>query len=330
MTARVFISTIPFGAIDPQPVDALTAANLDFRINPLGRRLQPEEVADAIGNSEIVIAGTEPITAEVMAACPNLRAICRVGIGLDNVDLLAARERNIAVSYTPDEPSAAVAELAVGLMLDLSRHISRADHEIRNAHWQRNAGRRLAQSTVGVVGVGRIGGRVIRHLNGGFPGVRILANDPVRNPDFDDAVTWTDLDAIYEQCDIISLHVPLTLETRGIIGAAELSRMRPDCILVNTARGGIIDERDLATALKDKRIAGAALDVFETEPYTGPLTQLDNAVLTCHLGSMTRDCRARMEIEATDEAIRYSRNAPFRNPVPESEYELAANMMEAK
>ena len=316
---RVVVTTVPFGTPERMPLDLLAAAGLELVTNPLNRRLKASEVGQVIAGFPVVIAGTEPITAAAMDVCPDLKAICRVGIGLDSVDLPAARQRGIAVAYTPDGPSPAVAELAVGLIIDLLRGISRADRQLRLGDWTRIAGGRISGSTVGVVGVGRIGRRVIRHLQGGFPGVRILANDPGPDPTLD-AVEWVDKETLYRQSDAITLHVPLGPETFNLIGARELSMMKPTAALVNTARGGIVNEADLAQALTNGVIGSAAFDVFSEEPYKGALCQIPNIVLTCHMGSMTRDCRARMEIEATEDAIRFLKGEPLKSPVPEVEY----------
>ena len=323
---KAVITTVPFGAVDPKPIALLEGAGVAYEINPLGRKLRPEEVAGVIGDADIVIAGTEPITAEVMDQCPNLKAICRVGIGLDSVDLLAARERSITVSYTPDGPSPAVAELTVGLMIDLLREVTKADRDIRAGTWFRKAGRRVSECTVGVIGCGRIGGGVIRHLKGGFPGVKILANDIRAIPDLDAQVEWADKDRIYKECDVVSLHVPLTPETQNMITARELAGFKDQAVLLNTARGGVVNEADLARALGDGALAGAAIDAFEEEPYEGELRGCETAVLTCHLGSMTEDCRARMEIEATEEAVRFVRGEAFATPVPEDEYAMAERL----
>ncbi|PCI42184.1 MAG: lactate dehydrogenase [Rhodospirillaceae bacterium] len=327
---KVIITTVPFGTIDPMPLELLDEQGLRYEINPLGRKLRPEEVAGVIGDADIVIAGTEPITDQVMEACPNLKAICRVGIGLDSVDLLAARSRGIAVSYTPDGPSPAVAELTIGLMIDLLREVTKADRDIRAHKWFRKAGRRLSECTIGVIGCGRIGGGVIKHLSGGFPGVKILANDLKAVPELDGLVTWADKDRIYNECDVISLHVPLTPETQNLIGVSEISRFKKNAVLLNTARGGVINEADLAEALREGMLAGAAVDAFENEPYEGELCHLDNVILTCHLGSMTEDCRARMEIEATEEAVRFAQSVPFLSPVPEDEYAMAERLAHKK
>lgn len=323
---KAVITTVPFGAVDPKPIEFLERAGLTYVINPLGRKLRPEEVAGVIGDADIVIAGTEPITASVMDACPNLKAICRVGIGLDSVDLLAARERGIGVAFTPDGPSPAVAELTIGLMIDLLREVTKADRDIRAGTWFRKAGRRLSECTVGVIGCGRIGGGVVEHLAGGFEGVKILANDIKDITGLDGLVTWADKERIYTECDVISLHVPLTPETQDLITAKEIASFKAGAVLLNTARGGVVNEADLAQALRSGALRAAAIDAFEEEPYTGELRELDNAVLTCHLGSMTEDCRARMEIEATEEAVRFAQGKPFATPVPEEEYAMAARL----
>jgi D-3-phosphoglycerate dehydrogenase len=239
---------------------------------------------------------------------------------LDSVALAAARSLGIAVTYTPSAPSAAVAELAVGQMLALLRHTVCVDREIRRSVWRRRIGRRLGLMTVGVIGVGRIGRLVINHLKGWSP--RILANDLNVDAEFSalSGCIWTDVETIYREADIISLHVPLTGRTRAMIGPRELAMMKPDAILINTARGELIDEGALAATLRARPEFGAAIDVFAEEPYSGELTTLDNCILTAHMGSATRDCRLRMELEAAQEVVRYFKGEPFANPVPEEEY----------
>jgi D-3-phosphoglycerate dehydrogenase len=321
---RVLITTVPFGEPDRTPLDLLESAGIDYVINPLGRRFKENELAEVAGDFGVLIAGTEPITAQVMDAAPNLRLIARVGIGLDSVDLHAARERGICVSYTPEAPSPAVAELALGLMLDLLRHVTAIDRGLRGGAWQRFMGRRLDGTTVGVIGAGRVGKRVIRLIRGAFPSTRIVANDLSPDVDFglQYQVEWLEKEAIFREADLITLHLPLTALTRGLIGEREMAEMKPGVLLVNTARGGLINERDLAQALRDGRIAGAAIDVFEQEPYAGELVSVSQCLLTCHLGSMTEDCRARMEIEATQEAVRFLKGEPLLQLVPEQEFDL--------
>jgi D-3-phosphoglycerate dehydrogenase len=322
---RVLITTVPFGQADRSPVDLLESDQIEYVINPIGRRLNEAELIELIPDFGILIAGTEPITARVINAAPNLALIARVGIGLDNVHLPTARARGIQVTYTPDAPSPAVAELTIGQMLSLLRGLSIADRNMRNGVWHRFMGRRLSQITVGLIGMGRVGRLVAKHLSGGFPGIRILANDISIDEEFGKAykIQWTEKEHIYREADIISLHLPLTPITRRLITMREIEMMKKDALLVNTSRGNMINEQDLAEALRAGRIAGASIDVFEREPYTGELSTLENCLLTAHMGSMSLDCRSRMEIEATKEALRFLRNEPLKGVVPQTEYEIA-------
>ncbi len=319
---RVLIATVPFGAVDRGPLDLLEAARIKYVINTVGRRLTESELADMIGEYTVLIAGTEPITAKVMDQAPHLRLIARVGIGLDNVDLLGARERGIVVTYTPEAPSLAVAEFTIGLMLSLLRFIPNADRSVKYGAWRRLMGRRLGQVTVGVLGVGRVGKGVIRLLKGFGP--RIVANDLMPDMDFgaEYGVEWTEKERVYRDADLITLHLPLTHLTRNLITRREMEMMKRDAVLINTSRGGIINEDDLADMLAATRLGGAALDVFEQEPYSGKLAKYDRCLITCHMGSMSQDCRARMELEATEEVMRFVRNEPLCRVVPEEEYAL--------
>ena len=320
---RVLVTTVPFGELSRRPLELLEVAGISYTLNPHGRRLHPSELLALVPGHDAVIAGTEAIGSEVLAT-PGLRLIARVGIGLDNVDLCVARAKGVAVAYTPDAPSPAVAELSVGLMLDLVRKISASDRSLRAGAWSRWAGRRLGACTVGIIGAGRVGSRVMRHLLGGFPGVRILANDidPAVMAGSDTSISWGSKETIYAEADVISLHVPLTPLTWRLIGHQQFAQMKAAALVINTSRGGVVVEADLAQALNDRRIAGAAVDVFEHEPYSGPLSVCDSCVLTPHLGSMTADCRMRMEYEAAAETVTFLERGELRSPVPEEEYRL--------
>lgn len=318
---RALITTVPFGSVAPRPLELLRAAGIEYVLNPLGRRPAEDELCEMIRGFDLLIAGTEPITERAMACAPDLRIISRVGIGLDNVDLVAARQRGVAVAYTPDAPAPAVAELTIGLMLSLLRSIHTAHGRMSGEGWHRHMGRRLGEQTVGIIGAGRIGRRVI-HLLSSF-GPAILANDQDPPRDLTE-VAWVEKEEIFRRADVISVHVPLTPLTANLIAAAELSLMKPDAVLVNTSRGGIINEQDLADALRRGRLAGAALDVFREEPYRGELIGLERCLITCHMGSMSVDCRARMELEAAENVLHYLRHGAPSQPVPESEYRIQA------
>lgn len=320
---RALITTVPFGEANRLPLELLEAAGVDYELNRLGRRLTEADLVAMIPGVDVLIAGTEPINEVVLDRADRLKLISRVGIGLDSVDLLAAERRNIKVSYTPDAPAPAVAELTFALMLSLLRSVHLANLQLHRQHWHRYMGRRLANVTVGIIGTGRIGARVLRRIPA-FGTPRILVND--LKPDLklvpELKLEWVSKDAIYREADVISVHVPLTPHTRNMIQRSELLQMKPDALLINTSRGGIINEADLAQVMASGHLAGAAIDVFEHEPYAGDLLKIERCLLTAHMGSMSIDCRARMEIEATEEVVRFLSDEPLRSPVPIGEYNV--------
>ena len=208
---QVLITTVPFGKGSQLPIDILNKAGVSFTTNPYGRKLTEEELELLIPEYDVVIAGTEPITGSLLKKAKRLKMISRVGIGLDSVDLLEARRRGISISYTPEAPSPAVAELTIGLMLSLLRKVQLSSVRMRSGEWQRYFGSRLADSVVGIIGVGRIGTRVLTHLSG-FECEQILVNDIIeKNLDkYGGVIQWCDKEYIYREADVISLHLPLT------------------------------------------------------------------------------------------------------------------------
>jgi len=319
--SKILITTVPFSEKDRSPIEKLNAAGVEYLINPLGRKLKEEELVEMAVDFDALIAGTEPITARVMNNSPRLKHISRVGIGLDSVDLLAAEKLGIKISYTPDAPAPAVAELALSLILSSLRYTHIANAEMHRGEWHRHFGRRIKDITIGIIGLGRIGGRLLNYSDLlGFN--RILINDT--NPDL---VAFSNpryekmtKEEIYMYADVITLHIPLNAQTNNMIGEKQLLSMKPDAVIINTARGGIINEVDLARALIGGHLGGAAVDVFEQEPYAGPLSEIDSCLLTSHMGSMSVDCRAKMEIEATEESIRFLTGQELKSPVPIEEY----------
>lgn len=320
---KALITTVPFADENRLPTELLDGAGIEYLINPIGRKLKEEEVAEMVTDFDVLIAGTEPITERVMSRASKLKFISRVGIGLDSVDLMAAERRGIQVSYTPDAPAPAVAELTIGLMLTLLRHVHIANSQMHQGKWRRFFGRRIPEVTIGIVGAGRIGGRVLRRLSA-FGARRILVNDPNPNLDVADKLKfqWVDKETIYSEADIISLHVPLTAQTKNMVRYEQLKTMKRDAMIINTSRGGIINEQDLAKILSEGHLSGVAVDVFEQEPYEGDLVKVERCLLTSHMGSMSVDCRAKMEVEATEEAVRFLTGKTLRSVVPPEEYEL--------
>ena len=324
---KVLITTSPFCEMNKLPFELLNSANIDFDINAKGRRLEENELVQMIGDYDALIAGTEKISQKVINAGKNLKFISRVGIGLDNVDLISAKNKNVKVSYTPDAPAPAVAELTIGLMLSLLRFIHVSNIQMHKGEWNRYFGRRIPEVTIGIIGAGRIGCRVLRRLKP-FGTPRILVNDI--HPDItlvpELKLEWVGKDEIYKNADLISLHLPLTVQTKGMIKKEQLMQMKSDALIINTSRGGIIDEEDLYEVLESGHLAGAAIDVFEREPYAGNLNKIERCILTSHMGSMSIDCRSRMEIEATEEIVRFFKGEDLRSLVPKDEYDIQSQM----
>jgi len=318
---KVLITTVPFGNQNRLPFDLLESAGVEYLVNPLNRKLTEDELAEMVKDFDVIIAGTELITKKVMGIASNLKMISRVGIGLDSVDLLEAKKRGIIVSYTPDAPAPAVAELTIGLMLTLLRSVQLSNMWMHDAKWHRFFGRRLSEITIGIIGVGRIGTGVLQHLQG-FGSPKILVNDitPDNNLEKKFNIEWVDKGTIYQQADIITIHTPLTAQTKNMVKKEQLLSMKEDAIIINTARGGIINEQDLYDVMQSDHLSGAAIDVFDFEPYVGKLREIQRCILTAHMGSMSVDCRTRMEIEATEEAVRFLTNQPLEGVVPEEEY----------
>ena len=318
---KVLITTVPFAKKNRLPLELLEAIGAEYLINPLNKKLTENELAEMVSDFDIIIAGTEPITDFVIKKAKKLKMISRVGIGLDGVDLLAAEKMGIKVSYTPDAPAPAVAEFTIGLLITLLRSAQLSNIQMHRGNWHRYFGKRIANTTIGVIGLGRIGSRVLNRLSV-FGTPRLLVNDLSPNPDLDRKfkLEWADKETIYRESDVISLHVPLTRSTKNMITKKQLEMMKSDAIIINTSRGGVVNELDLYNVMKTGHLSGAAIDVFEQEPYDGPLIEIERCFLTAHMGSMSLDCRTRMETEATEEVVRFIKNIPLKCEVPEEEY----------
>lgn len=298
---KVLITTSSFNVDAAESLGRLKHAGFEIVTNPHGRKLSENEVEALLGDDVVgMIAGTEPLTRRVFSGAKSLKIVSRCGIGLDSVDLAAARERGIEVYNTPDAPSNAVAELTLGLILDVLRRISQADRQIRDGKWKPLMGRLLAARTVGIIGYGRIGRRVARLVHA-F-GARVLVTDTTQiEPD--GTAESCSLDCLLAEADIVTLHVPFQKSPVYFMDARRIASMKRGAVLVNTARGGLVDEHALAAALRDGCLSGVALDAFEKEPYSGPLAELPQAVLTAHMGSYAEEARGIMEREAADNLV---------------------------
>ena len=255
------------------------------------------DLAETIGGYDaIIVRSATKLTADLIARADNLKVIGRAGVGIDNVDVEAATRRGIVVANAPESTVISAAEHTIGLLVALTRNIPQAHAALKQGRWERKTygGVELADKTLGVLGFGRIGQQVARRAAG--LGMRVVAYDPFVSPDRFRELgverVENDVD-VYAVADFLTLHLPLTDETRKSINGVAFAKMRDGVRIVNAARGDLIDEDDLLAALKSGKIGGAALDVFSTEPYTGPLLELDNVVATPHLAASTEEAQDR-------------------------------------
>lgn len=284
---KILITTSSFET--KEALEKLQARGFEVILNPYKRKVTSEELRQLLSGVIGLIAGTEKIDKETMANS-QLKVISRVGAGIDNIDLAAAKELGIIVKNTPDAPTCAVAELTLGSILSLLRQIPQMNQELHNKAWNKKMGNQLSGKTVLIIGFGRIG-RYLAELLEPFK-IKLLAVDP--------ASSSLSLKEALPQADIVCLHLS---GKDQVLGKEEFSLMKKGVFILNAARGEAIDELALAEALKEGRVAGACLDVFVEEPYSGHLTEFPNVILTPHIGSYTKECRERMETEAVDNLL---------------------------
>ncbi len=294
---KIFISTSSFAKFDASPLESLKKEGFKVGVNPYGRKLEPEESIRLFQGAIGLIAGTELLSGDVLRAVPSLKIISRCGTGIDNIDMDAAAELKILVSNTPDAPSRAVAEFCLGLILSLIRRITESDRKIRSGTWEKKMGVLLRGKAIGIIGLGRIGKELVKLLT---PFDAKLAAYDI-TPDYAFAVShnveMVSLEELLRNSDIVSIHISGGRDCCKLIGPEQLSIMKQGSYIINTSRGGIVDEQALTKRLKDN-VAGAALDVFEKEPYRGELKNFDNVILTPHIGSYAIEARIDMEREA--------------------------------
>lgn len=301
---KVLISPSSFGQCGLEPIELLTKNDFEIIQNPYGRKLTEDEVIE-LGKEVIgIIAGVENLNKKVIDKLTNLKCISRVGIGIETIDIEYANTKGIKVVNTPDGPTRAVAELTIALTMDLLRSVSKADRNIRQNIWKKEIGNLILDKTVGIFGLGRIGKETAKLFQG--LGANIAAYDiyPDNNYAADNGIKIFTKMELFEQSDIISIHVPGNKDKTAVITKEELLLMKQSAYLINISRGGVVDEDALYNALKERRIAGAACDVFSKEPYEGKLIELDNIILTPHLGSYAEEAKLKMEIDAVNNLIR--------------------------
>jgi D-3-phosphoglycerate dehydrogenase / 2-oxoglutarate reductase len=274
---------------------ALEGAVREVRYNDLDRPLAAAELRQRLDGVDGVLAGLDEIDDSVLST-PGLRVVARYGVGVDRVDLAAAERHRVTVTNTPGANAAAVAELTLALMLLLCRPVRQAERAVRVGEWPVLSGSELGSRTVGLLGAGHVGSRVARALEG--LGCTVLAHDPALEGS-------VPLDDLLPRAEVLSLHAPLTAQTRGIVGDELLSRLPDGALLVNTARGELVDEAALVRALDSGRLAGAALDALAEEPPPPghPLVGRDDVIITSHIGGHTAEAREAMGRTAMEDLL---------------------------
>jgi D-3-phosphoglycerate dehydrogenase len=305
MNDSIYVTLSTFAEYDASPLNRLRASGVPFSLNTTGKRVTPSQLLDEGSDATVLIAGVEPYDAGTIARLPALRCISRCGVGVDAIDLTAARARAITVLNTPDVPTQAVAELTLAMMLALSRQLPRQSELGHRREWKRLEAHLLSGRVVGLVGLGRIGRRVAELLKP-FR-VQLLATDPQADHAraAEQGIELVSLPRLLASADVLSLHASSSSAAVLRLSDAEFASMKRGALLVNVARGSMVDDGALARALQSGHLAGAALDVYPQEPYTGPLCGLPNVVLTPHSATLTVETRVAMEMECVDKALRF-------------------------
>lgn len=288
MSKRVLITSRSFGQVSEEPLNILkeNGIEVDFQNDEYNE----EKFQSIIGNYDALIIGAHEFSPKAMEKAKKLKIICKHGAGLDNINLEAAKKYNIRVTNVPATNSNAVADLAFGLMLDVARKISFAASRVKDGLWERVIGTDVCYKTLGVIGFGAIAKNVAKRA-GGF-GMKVLAYDPYVTdlPDGFPHVSLVTFEDVIKQSDFISVHVPLNDATRNLIGREQMEMMKKGAFIINTSRGGIVNEEALYEYLKNGHLAGAGLDVTEKEPPTGsPLLTLDNVTVVPHIGMYSKE-----------------------------------------
>ena len=297
---KIAISTSSFASVDKTPLQVLQAKELEVINNPYRRKLTEDEIIDHLQGVDGLLAGLEPLNETVYQKCSQLKAIARVGIGMDNVDIKAAEKYDIKISNTPGGPTESVAEMTLAAALILSRNIVQANDALHKKHWKKSIGMGLKNVNICIIGYGRIGRKVADLFR--TMGSHILVCDPfVKQKDLQFGEELLELKDGLKSADIITLHAdgdnPILTET-------EFDNIEKGVIILNSARGNLIDENALINALDSGQVSSAWLDVFWNEPYKGKLTEYDQVLLTPHMSTYSLQCRKDMEMAAVNNLLR--------------------------
>jgi len=301
---KIKITPSSFGVSSNEPLNMLNENFSNIEFNKFKRKLTLEELINFAQDADGIIAGTEMYNKKVLENLRNLKVISRLGVGLDNIDLDEANNKNIKIYKSQTTPAPAVAELTLSLMLNIARKISNQNQNIKTGIWKKEMGMLLRNKTLGIIGLGEIGKNFVKLISG-FE-FDLIAFDENRDENFakNHKITYCSLNEIISRSDIITVHLSLNKKTNRLISKNYLQKTKEGLIIINTSRGEIIDEDALYTLLKSKHIYGAGLDVFCDEPYYGPIKDLDNVVLTPHIAAYAKEIRIQMEIESVQNLIK--------------------------
>ena len=300
---KIAIGPSSFGEASSEPIELLKKYGVEIIPNPYGRRLTEDEIIEHLKGADGLIAGLEPLNQKVLdASKESLKAIARVGIGMNNVDIPYAQSVGIKVSNTPDGPTESVAEMTLTALLSLLRMVPQTNKKLHEGEWKKMIGRSLNGLNVGIIGYGRIG-RKFRKVLSGFA-CQVFIFDPYLPKDLsidEKDVRCDTLKELLENADVISFHAAGAEE---MIGIEEINQMKDGVIILNSARGELINEEALVKGLDSGKIQGLWLDAFWQEPYKGALLKYDNVLLTPHVGTYTEQCRKSMEVSAVQNILR--------------------------
>lgn len=301
---KILITPRSFASFSDKPLKMLTERDYKIKRNNTGRPYKKEEMLKLIKDVDGIIIGIDELSAEIIEEANALKVISKYGIGLDNIDINMATNKKIIVTNTPTANIDAVADLAFGLILSLARRIPEADRKTKSGKWEKIIGKSVWKKTIGIIGLGKIGRQVVKRAQG-FE-MNILVFDIVEDKKFAQkyCIKYINLEKLLQKSDYITIHIPLNDTTRNMISYEELGKIKKEAFLINTSRGGIVDEEALCDVLRNKQLRGAALDVYENEPPQETFfKELDNVIMTSHIGAYTEEAIDNMGIQAAQNLI---------------------------
>lgn len=301
---KILITPRSFASSSDKAIKMLTARGYEIQRNNTDRPYKKEEILNLIKDIDGIIIGIDELSAKIIERADKLKVISKYGTGLDNIDINMATNKKIIVTNTPTANVDAVADLAFGLILSLARRIPEADQKTKKGKWEKIIGKSVWEKTLGVIGLGKIGRQVVKRARG-FK-MNILGFDLIKDKKFAQryGIKYINLEKLLQKSDYITIHLPLNDATRGMISYKELGKIKKEAFLINTSRGGIVDEQALYKALRNNQLKGAALDVYSNEPpVESPLKELDNVIMTPHIGAYTEEAIENMGMQAAQNLI---------------------------